>query len=212
MTAAAASTSRLPLAHYPTDETLSERLKGVVGEWDGLRRRGIGKFLLDEYELAERLMLGNADSAVRNANDVMGRDGASSSSGGGEGEGGYLLKKRFQAMATAGEKIPGEMRAVWQVMDVSRAARGVEGRVPAGGDDGGAITSEGQKSSEVRKCMRPDKGEEERRQVAYAAGQGEKEMRPPVVVQQLDRLHYIITIFINNIESYNIIIMPARRN
>jgi hypothetical protein len=37
--------------------------------------------------------------------------------------------------------------------------------------------------------MRPDKGEEE--------------MRSPVVVQQLDRLHciYIITIFSNSIES-----------
>ncbi len=60
--------------------------------------------------------------------------------------------------------------------------------------------------------MLPDKGEEKRRQVAYAAGQGEEETRPPVVVQQLDHLHYIITIFINNIESYNVIIMPARRN
>jgi hypothetical protein len=45
MTAAAASTSRLLLAYYPTDETLSERLEGVMGEWDGLRRRGIGKSL-----------------------------------------------------------------------------------------------------------------------------------------------------------------------
>ncbi len=49
MTAAAALTSRLPLAYYPTDETLSERLESVVGEWEGLRRRGIGKFLSDEY-------------------------------------------------------------------------------------------------------------------------------------------------------------------
>ncbi len=57
--------------------------------------------------------------------------------------------------------------------------------MPAGSDDGGAITSEGLKSSEVRKRMPPNKGEEERRQVAYAAGQGEEEMRPPVVV--LDR-------------------------
>jgi hypothetical protein len=41
----------------------------------GLRKGGIDKFLSDEFELAERLMLGDADSAVRNANDVMGRDG-----------------------------------------------------------------------------------------------------------------------------------------
>jgi hypothetical protein len=92
-TAAAVSTLRLPLAYYPTDETLSERLVGVVGEWDSLRRGGIGKFLSDEFELSERLMLGDADLAVRNANDVMGRDGASSSSGGGEGDGGYLLRE-----------------------------------------------------------------------------------------------------------------------
>jgi hypothetical protein len=72
-------------------------------------------------------MLGDADSAVRNSNNVTGRDGALLSSGGGEGEGGYLLKRGFQAMATVGEKIAGEMRAVWQVMDVSRAARGMEG-------------------------------------------------------------------------------------
>jgi hypothetical protein len=32
-------------------------------------------------------MLGDADLAVRNSNDVMGRDGAPLSSGGGEGEG-----------------------------------------------------------------------------------------------------------------------------
>jgi hypothetical protein len=105
---------------------LSERLEAVVGEWDGLRRRGFGKFLSDEYKLAKRLMLGDANSVVRNSNNVMGRDGASLSSGGGKGEGGYLLKKGFQAMVTAGERIAGEMRAAWQVMDVSRAARGVE--------------------------------------------------------------------------------------
>ncbi len=151
-----------------------------MGEWDGLRRGGIGKFLSDEYELAERLMLGDAALVVRNANDVIGRDGASLSSGGGEGEGGYLLKKGFQAMATAGEKI---VRDVQQVMDVSRATRGLDGarRQQRWWSDYRP------KSSEVRKRMLPDKGEEERRQVAYAAGQKEEEMRPPVVVQQLDR-------------------------
>jgi hypothetical protein len=61
-TAAAASMSRLPLAYYLSDETLLERFEGVVGEWDGLRKGGIDKFLSDEFELAERLMLGDADS------------------------------------------------------------------------------------------------------------------------------------------------------
>jgi hypothetical protein len=119
-----ASASRLLLAYYPSDETLSERFESVMDEWDNLRKDGIGKFLSDEFELAERLMLGNAESAVMEANDVMGT-GEVSSSGGEEGE--FLLREGFHVMATAGEKIAGEMRAVRQLMDVSRAARGVEG-------------------------------------------------------------------------------------
>jgi hypothetical protein len=115
------------LAYYPNDETLSERLRNVRDEWDGVRRDGIGKFLSDEFDLAERLMLGNAESAVKEANDVMGRgatDESPSSSSGGEG---YLLKEGFHAMAAAGERLAGEVRAVRQELDVSRAARGVEG-------------------------------------------------------------------------------------
>lgn len=120
------------LAYYPNDETLSERLQNVKDEWDNARKDGIGKFLSDEFELAEKLMLGNAQSAVKEANDVMERGGATatvemsstSSSGGGDD---YLLREGFHAMATAGGRLAGEVRAVRQELDVSRAARGVEG-------------------------------------------------------------------------------------
>ena len=125
------------LAYYPNDETLSERLRNVKDEWDDVRKDGIGKFLSDEFELAEKLMLGNAQSAVKEANDVMERGGgatatvemsssSSSSSSSGVGDD-YLLKGGFHAMATAGERLAGEVRAVRQELDVSRAARGVEG-------------------------------------------------------------------------------------
>ena len=114
------------LAYYPNDETLSERLQNVRNEWDNVRKDGIGKFLSDEFDLAENLMLGKAQSAVNEANDVMERGGAidETSSSGGDG---YLLKEGFHAMATAGERLAGEVRAARQELDVSRAARGVEG-------------------------------------------------------------------------------------
>ena len=124
--------SRWLLAYYPNDETLSERLRNVKDEWDNVRKDGIGKFLSDEIELAEKLMRGNAKSAVKEANDVMEGGGATatvemsstSSSGGGDD---YLLREGFHAMATAGGRLAGEVRAVRQELDVSRAARGVEG-------------------------------------------------------------------------------------
>ena len=48
-------------------------------------------------------------------------------------------------------------------------------KLPAGGNNGGAVTSEGLKLQEVRKrMMRPDKGEEERRQEACGRTRGRK--------------------------------------
>ena len=63
-------------------------------------------------------------------------------------------------------------------------------KLPAGGNNGGAVTSEGPKSPEVRMRAAGQGGGRE------AAGsvrpdKREEEMRPPVVVQQLDRLHFI---------------------
>ena len=92
-------------------------------------------------------------------------------------------------MATAREKIAGEMRAVRQVMDVFRAARGVDGarRRRRRWSDyiGGAKIIGSEEASapgqgggrEAAGSVWPDKGEEE--------------MRPQVEVQQLDRLHFI---------------------
>lgn len=104
------STNDVPsciIAYYPNDETLKERLKNVQTEIDSLRKSGIGKFLSDENELAERIILGDTKSAEEGANDVMlGKKAIGEHSSEVDGE--YLLK----VMENVGERIS---EAIWEL-------------------------------------------------------------------------------------------------
>ena len=103
------------LAFYPSDETLSERLKNVQAEWDNVKKDGIGKFFADELEAAEKIIQGNAADAEKGANDVIEK-----------GEDDYLLKEGFHNMAETGKKLANEIWEVKHEFDELKAAKIVE--------------------------------------------------------------------------------------
>lgn len=104
------------LAFYPSDESLTERLKNVQAEWDNVKKEGIGKFFADELEAAERIIRGDADRAESGANDVISK---------GESDD-YLLKDGFQAMGDTGKRLASEMKEIRQEFDELKAAKIVE--------------------------------------------------------------------------------------
>ena len=108
------------LAYYPSDETLSERLKNVQAEWDNVKKDGIGKFFVDELEAAERILQGNAADAESKANDVI-EKGSSAEEGGD-----YLLKEGFHKMSETGKMLAQEIWEVRQEFDELKAAKVVE--------------------------------------------------------------------------------------
>eukprot|EP00584_Thalassiosira_punctigera_P003794 CAMPEP_0172538826 /NCGR_PEP_ID=MMETSP1067-20121228/10138_1 /TAXON_ID=265564 ORGANISM="Thalassiosira punctigera, Strain Tpunct2005C2" /NCGR_SAMPLE_ID=MMETSP1067 /ASSEMBLY_ACC=CAM_ASM_000444 /LENGTH=742 /DNA_ID=CAMNT_0013324401 /DNA_START=25 /DNA_END=2253 /DNA_ORIENTATION=- len=104
------------LAFYPSDESLSERLKNVQAEWNNVKKEGIAKFFSDELEAAEKILRGNADRAERGAKDVIEK---------GESED-YLLKEGFHGMVDTGKMLASEMKEVRQEFDELKATKLVE--------------------------------------------------------------------------------------
>ena len=104
------------LGFYPSDESLSDRLKNVQAEWDNVKKEGIGKFFSDELDAAEKIIQGNADNAERGAADVIEK---------GESDD-YLLKDGFHGMVEGGKKLASEMMEVRQEFDELKAAKIVE--------------------------------------------------------------------------------------
>ena len=109
------------LAFYPSDEPLSERIKNVQAEFDNVRSSGIGKFLSDELEAAEKIIQGHAASAESTANDVITKSEEDS-----EGSGDYLFREGFQAMSDVGKTLAREIWEVRQEFDELKAAKSVE--------------------------------------------------------------------------------------
>ena len=110
------------LAFYPSDEPLSERLKNVQEAFDDtVRKEGIGKFFSDEFEAANKIIKGNADSATTNANDVISKSIEDS-----DGDGDYLLREGFQKMGDVGKDLAHELWEVRQEFDELKAAKIVE--------------------------------------------------------------------------------------
>ena len=110
------------LAFYPSDEPLSERLKNVQEAFDDtMRKEGIGKFFSDEFEAANKIIKGNADSATTNANDVITKSIEDS-----DGEGDYLLREGFMKMSETGKALAHELWEVRQEFDELKAAKIVE--------------------------------------------------------------------------------------
>jgi len=110
------------LAFYPSDEPLSERLKNVQEAFDDtVRKEGIGKFFSDEFEAANKIIKGNADSATTNADDVITKSIEDS-----DGDGDYLLREGFQKMSDVGKDLVHELWEVRQEFDELKAAKIVE--------------------------------------------------------------------------------------
>ena len=110
------------LAFYPSDEPLSERLKNVQETFDTtVRKEGIGKFFSDEFEAANKIIKGNADSATTKANDVISKSIEDS-----DGDGDYLLREGFQKMSDVGKDLVHELWEVRQEFDELKAAKIVE--------------------------------------------------------------------------------------
>jgi len=110
------------LAFYPSDEPLSERLKNVQEAFDDtVRKEGIGKFFSDEFEAANKIIKGNADSATSNANDVITKSIEDS-----DGDGDYLLREGFMKMSETGKALAHELWEVRQEFDELKAAKIVE--------------------------------------------------------------------------------------
>jgi len=109
------------LAFYPSDEPLSERLKNVQETFDDTRKEGIGKFFSDEFEAANKIIKGNADSATSKANDVISKSIEDS-----DGDGDYLLREGFMKMSETGKALAHELWEVRQEFDELKAAKIVE--------------------------------------------------------------------------------------
>ena len=110
------------LAFYPSDEPLSERLKNVQEAFDdAVRKEGIGKFFSDEFEAANKIIKGNADSATSKANDVITKSMEDS-----DGDGDYLLREGFMKMSETGKALAHELWEVRQEFDELKAAKIVE--------------------------------------------------------------------------------------
>jgi hypothetical protein len=85
----------------------------------------------------------------------------------------FLSSRLIRALDTGTNDDEGIATAKTHTTDPEEAR--VSENLPAGGNDGGAVTSEGLKLPEMRKrMMRPDKGEEERRQEACGRTRGRK--------------------------------------
>ena len=109
------------LSFYPSDEPLSERIKAVQKEFDHVKESGIGKFLSDELDAAEKVIQNAATAATSSANDVITKSEADA-----EGNGDYLLKGSFDKMGEAGKALAHEMWEVRQEFDELKAAKIVE--------------------------------------------------------------------------------------
>lgn len=101
------------LAYHPSDEPLSERIRGVQAEWEGV---AFIQNVKDKLDAAEKLLQANAESAEANAADVIEQ---------GESED-YLLKPFAEGMFAAGEALAKEMMEVRQEYDELKASKMVE--------------------------------------------------------------------------------------
>ena len=79
-----------------------------------VNKQGIGKFLSDELEAAERIVRG-AQSAEENAESVIS-----------QGEDDYLLKEGFHSMAETGKRLVDEIWEIRHEIDEVKAAKIVE--------------------------------------------------------------------------------------
>ena len=109
------------LSFYPSNEPLSERIKAVQKEFDHVKESGIGNFLSDELDAAEKVIQNAATAATSTANDVITKSEADA-----EGNTDYLLKGGFDKMGEAGKALAHEMWEVRQEFDELKAAKIVE--------------------------------------------------------------------------------------
>lgn len=92
------------LAFYPSDETtFAERLKRVQDVWGGVKQEGIGKFFSDEFNAADKIIKGSADSSETG---VVGKGGL--------------------GVVDAGKELASEMLDVRQAFDELRAVKIIE--------------------------------------------------------------------------------------